>query len=194
MEEVEVIEEPAVENEENPINDDDEVDRIDKAAPQPRQTAKITPVKVFVTTGYWLGKYEVTQAEWKQLMRTEPWKGKNPTKDGDDSPATYVSWDDAMAFCRKLTEQERQSGRLPSDWEYNLPTEAQWERACRARAQTKFSFGDDASKLGEYAWFNGNAGNAGEQYAHRVGQKKPNPWGLCDMHGNVWEWCRDDYM
>jgi formylglycine-generating enzyme required for sulfatase activity len=92
-----------------------------------------------------------------------------------------------------LTEQERLAGRLPSEWEYTLPTEAQWERACRARTETKFNFGDDESKLGDYAWFRDNAFKAGEPYAHRVGQKTANPWGLCDMHGNVWEWCRDIY-
>jgi formylglycine-generating enzyme required for sulfatase activity len=147
-------------------------------------------VNVTLTNGFWLGKYEVTQSEWKQAVQTEPWKGKF-TNEGEDFPATYISWNDAMEFCRKLTEQERQAGRLPNDWEYTLPTEAQWERACRARTETRFSFGDDESKLGDYAWFGKNA-SPGE-YAHRVGQKKANPWGLHDMHGNLWEWCRDIY-
>jgi formylglycine-generating enzyme required for sulfatase activity len=152
---------------------------------------KITPVKAFVTRGYWLGKYEVTQSEWKQVIETEPWKDKPPTEDGDDFPATFVSWKDAMRFCQKLTDQEREAGRLPDGWEFTLPTEAQWERACRAGTETKFSFGDDDSELYEYAWFAENAMKVREQYAHQVGQKKPNPWGLYDMHGNVMEWCRD---
>jgi formylglycine-generating enzyme required for sulfatase activity len=188
MEQVEVITEPVAEKEDAP-NDDDIVDPKDE--PDPRKTERITPIKVFMTKGYWLGKYEITQSAWKQVMQTEPWKGQKFTKDGDDFPATYISWDDAMAFCRKLTKQERQAGRLPDGWEYTLPTEAQWERACRARTETRFSYGDDESKLGGYAWFRDNAWDAREQYAHRVGLKKPNPWGLHDMHGNAQEWCRD---
>jgi formylglycine-generating enzyme required for sulfatase activity len=152
-----------------------------------------TPARVFLTYGYWLGKYEVTQAEWKEAMAAEPWKGQRDAKEGDDFPATFVSWDDAMEFCRRLTEQERNADRLREEWEYTLPTEAQWESACRARTESKFSFGDDEAKLGEYAWIwhNTESEAVGEAYAHRVGQKLPNRWGLHDMHGNVWEWCRD---
>lgn len=157
------------------------------------QIIDIKRVGAFVTQGYWLGKYEVTQAEWKQLMRTAPWKGQDNTKEGDDYPATWVDWDDTTEFCRRLTERERQAGRLPDGWKFDLPTEAQWERACRAHTETTYSFGDDASRLGEYAWFLDNAMSIGEQYAHRVGQKRSNSWGLHDMLGNVSEWCRDNY-
>jgi len=158
-----------------------------------RAPVKITPVKVFLTRGYWLGKYEVTRSEWKQVMATEPWKVKENTKAEDDVPATWITWENVMEFCHKLTERERMAGRLPNGWEYTLPTEGQWEGACRAGTETKFSFGDDESMLGEHAWFADNATTAGEKYAHRVGQKKPNALGLYDMHGNVREWCRDIY-
>jgi formylglycine-generating enzyme required for sulfatase activity len=189
METLEYKVEPAVEKDNEPNADD--VDPQEAPAHKPRQTT--TPVKVFMTKGYWLSKYEVTQSEWKQVMKTEPWKGKSSTREGADFPATYVDWNDSTKFCSTLTEQEREAGRLPDGWEYTLPTEAQWERACRARTETRFSFGSDDSLIGEYAWFIGNTVSAGEDYPHRVGQKKPNPWGLHDMHGNVWEWCRDSY-
>src|SRR5436190_2317362 len=206
MENIDGIEEPAAEGNISVSSDDefdatvdpatthDEADdAADKVDVEAKPVSQVSPAKVFLKRGYWLGKCEVTQSEWKQVMATEPWKGKNFLKEGDDFPVTSVSWDDAMNFCRKLTAQERMQLRLPVGWEYTLPTEAQWERACRARTQTKFSFGDDEVKLGDFAWFNVNSRNARQPGARAVGQKKPNPWGLYDMHGNVWEWCRDVY-
>jgi formylglycine-generating enzyme required for sulfatase activity len=97
-----------------------------------------------------------------------------------------VSWDDAQAFCKKLSEKEKVM--------YRLPTEAEWEFACRGGEMARFSFGDDESKLSDYAWWGGNRGDGNtkyERYAHEVGLKKPNPFGLHDIHGNVWEWCED---
>ena len=148
-------------------------------------------VSVTLTQSFGLGKTEVTQGQWKSVMGTEPWDGQDFVKADKDCPATYVSWDDVTKFCQKLTEIERKSGKLKADEEYRLPTEAEWEYASRAGTETAYSFGDDEKQLGEYAWFDSNT--AGEQYTHKVGLKKSNPWGLHDMHGNVAEWCSDWY-
>ena len=150
-------------------------------------------VSVTLTQSFGLGKYDVTQGQWKSVMGTEPWKMQTNTIKGENVAATYVNYDDAADFCERLTNLERIAGKLKADEEYRLPTEAEWEYACRAGTETAYSFGDDESKLGDYAWFNGNAKNADEQYAHKVGLKKPNQWGLYDMHGNVPEWCSDWY-
>jgi formylglycine-generating enzyme required for sulfatase activity len=163
----------------------EEADSSDTGTPDVAVERRET--RVFLFHGFWLGQYEVSRREWKQILGTEPWTGRKIDVDGDDYPATYISWDGAMEFCRLLTERERAADRLPQGWEYTLPTEAQWERACRAGTTTRYSFGDNAARLRDYAWF----AQKDEPYPHRVGQKKPNAWGLYDMHGNVMEWCRD---
>jgi formylglycine-generating enzyme required for sulfatase activity len=129
--------------------------------------------------------HQVTQEQWRQVLGTTPWKGESFTIEGSDVAASYVSWDDAVKFCERLSQKE---GRR-----YRLPSEAEWEYTCRAGTTTAYSFGDDEQQLGAYAWFDGNAWSKGEKYAHRVGQKRPNAFGLYDVHGNVWEWCADWY-
>jgi formylglycine-generating enzyme required for sulfatase activity len=153
-------------------------------------------VSVTISRGFYLGKTSVTQAEFKAVMGATPWAGEEYVKEGDDYPATFVDWNDAAEFCRKLTARESKAGRLPQGYVYALPTEAQREYACRAGTTTAYSFGNDPRALGDYAWWGGMVrdGNCEtEQYAHRVGQKKPNSWGFCDLHGNVGEWCHDYY-
>ena len=151
-------------------------------------------VEVELSRGFWLGKYEVTQAQWKQLGQPPLWNGETSVKEGDDYPATYLNFGQARAFCEQLTRQERAAGRLPHSWQYILPTEAQWEYACRAGTTTRYSFGDDESLLDEFAWTGSNTKRQNEPYAHPVGLKKSNPFGLHDMHGDVWEWCRDGWQ
>jgi len=139
--------------------------------------------QVRISRGFWMGQTEVTQDQYKSVMNVEPWSGEDYVQEDANNPAVYVSWDDAVKFCRTLSWQEGET--------YRLPTEAEWEYACRAGTTTRFSFGDSDSSIGDYAWFDYNTRNVGEEYAHQVGQKRPNPWGLYDMHGNVWEWCSD---
>lgn len=140
--------------------------------------------KVTLTHGFWLGKYEVTQEQYVELM------GTNPSRHcpGRNLPVETVSWDDAQEFLQRLTDREQAAGRLPADWVYRLPTEAEWEYAARAGTTTAYFFGDDAGELGEYAWYGEIRGQT-----HEVGLKDPNPWGLYDMYGNVYEWCADWY-
>ena len=134
---------------------------------------------VTLSQGYWLGKYTVTQGQWESVM------GSNPSEfKGRDLPVDKVSWEDAMSFCRKLTERERSAGRLAAGYEYTLPSEAQWEYACRAG--TTGAYAGDLDSMG---WYDKNSGNK----THAVGTKRANGWGLYDMHGNVWEWCSDWY-
>jgi len=153
-----------------------ELDRAETEGPQ---------TEVRISLGCWMGKYEVTRGQWVQLMGD-----KQSASDGDPRlPMEKVSWQEASEFCRRLTEREQAIGRVPTGYEYRLPTEAEWEHACRAGSGSRFSFADDLGyiELGDYAWFRGNSSNQ----VHIVGQKHPNSWDLYDMHGNVAEWCLD---
>lgn len=125
---------------------------------------------------FWMGKTEVTQRQYERVMGVNPSFFKGP-----DRPVERISWQDAVAFCDKLSSM---TGRR-----FRLPSEAEWEYACRAGSDTAFTFGDDYETLGEYGWYVENS----ERQTHPVAQKKPNAWGLYDTHGNVWEWCADWY-
>lgn len=138
---------------------------------------------VTLTRDFWIGKYEVTQAEFAAVL------GRNPSHFLGDSnrPVEKVTFLDASAYCSALTQRERAAGHLPADYEYRLPTEAEWEYACRAGSTNRFSFGDDTSVADQFAWTAENS----EATTHPIGLKRPNAWGLYDMHGNVCEWCSD---
>lgn len=132
---------------------------------------------VTLSKPFYLGKYEVTQEQWQAVM------GNNPSDfKGDKLPVESVSWNECQEFLENL--QTKSPGL-----KFVLPTEAQWEYACRAGSKKKYSYGDDASRLGDYAWYDANSGRT----THDVGGKQPNAWGLYDMHGNIWEWCADWY-
>jgi formylglycine-generating enzyme required for sulfatase activity len=140
-------------------------------------------VGVTLTRPFYLATTEVTQRQWFEVMGTRPWQGEQGVKQGDQYPATFVSWDDALAFCKKLSERERKAGRLPAGHAYRLPTEAEWEYACRAGSENSYGYGNDSGRLSNYAWFDNNAVKAGEKYAHQVARKRPNRFGLHDAHG-----------
>ena len=154
-------------------------------------------VQVRITKPFRMGRTVVTQRQWREVMGTEPWQHYEDLDEdswvadfcGDDFPAVYVSWDDAVLFCQTLTDLEQETGRLAATQSCRLPTEAEWEYACRAGTTTAYSFGDNPDLLGDYGWYYGNSDGG----THAVAEKNPNPWGLLDMHGNVREWCADWY-
>jgi formylglycine-generating enzyme required for sulfatase activity len=153
-------------------------------------------VEVTLSRGFWMGKYEVTQGQWKEVVGRLPVEPTAAGGEGDDFPVYNVNYAEAEAFCRELTERAVAFGDLPEGWEFRLPTEAQWEYACRAGTTTASAFGDKLSS--KQANFQGKPYNGAEKgpslnRATKVGSYPANPWGLHDMHGNVYEWCRDWY-
>ena len=153
-------------------------------------------VEVTLTRGFWMAKYEATQGQWKRAVGPLPGPLTAELPEGDDYPVGNVNFAEAEAFCARLTELGRRSGELPDDWEFRLPTEAQWEYACRAGTTTATAFGDALSST--QANFKGqpyNGAGPGPSLgkAEKVGSYPPNAWGLHDMHGNTFEWCRDWY-
>ncbi len=142
--------------------------------------------QVTIEDNFYLQTTEVTQGQWYDVMGTKPWSGKKYVRDNRDDPAVYVSWNDVAEFIKKLNLKEDTN-------KYRLPTEAEWEFACRAGSTSIYNFDTNKNKLEEYAWFDKNTLNKGEHYGHKTGEKKPNLLGLYDMYGNVWEWCSDWY-
>ncbi len=168
-------------------------EEIDRCLKQPGPYKGNVPTEgpehsVEITRPFYLGATEVTVGQFRQFVDEEAYqvgdgRWRNPAFDQTDQhPVVFVSWNNAVDFCKWLSKKEGK--------EYRLPTEAEWEYSCRAgKAGSRYGFGDDDAQLKDYAWFEQNSGGG----THPVGKKKPNAWGLYDMHGNAWEWCQDNY-
>ena len=164
-------------------------------ASEPERRTGEDQVAVTFSKGYWTAKHETTQGLWKRIAGPLPGEFTTELPADDELPLGNVNFAQAEAFCKQLTELGHKSGELPQEWEFRLPTEAQWEYACRAGTTTATSFGDaissrQANFLGEKP-YNGAENGPSLGKAARVGSYPANPWGIHDMHGNTCEWCRD---
>jgi formylglycine-generating enzyme required for sulfatase activity len=166
--------------------------RMGSPLDEPGRREDEAQVEVTLSSGFWMGKYEVTQGQWRRVVG-EQQKELRVGK-GDDFPVYWVSYEDVLLFARKLTEEAHASGRVPASWEFHLPTEAQWEYACRAGTTTAFSFGTELTlQQANFGRWKRGQDESPTPSAERVGRYPPNAWGLHDMHGNEFEWCRDWY-
>ena len=149
--------------------------------------------EVTIEKEFYIGKYEVTKQQWKALLNSSPWTGLDYVIEDPKSSAIWVSWDQVQEFITALNAHITTTNQGPAT--FRLPSEAEWEYACRAGSTTRFYWGDDNDylQLDEYTWNQNNAWFGGESYTHKVGLKKPNAWGLYDMSGNAFEWCQDEY-
>ena len=139
--------------------------------------------RVTLTHDFYIGKFEVTKGQWQAVMDTTPWAGKPGILNELESPAVYLTWQDTQDFIQALNVHIANSNQ--GSQVFRLPTEAQWEYACRAGTETRFYWGENSSDIHQYAW--------NLSFGTIVGQKWPNAWGLYDMIGNVYEWCEDPY-
>jgi formylglycine-generating enzyme required for sulfatase activity len=163
---------------------------------EPERRPDEAQVEVVLSSGFWMARFETTQGQWKRVMGILPGELTAELPEGDDYPVGNVNHAEAQAFCARLTELGRRSGELSDELEFRLPTEAQWEYACRAGTKTATSFGAGLGR--EQANFQGTPYNGAEDgpslhRAAKVGSYPANAWGLHDMHGNIFEWCRDWY-
>jgi formylglycine-generating enzyme len=165
--------------------------RMGSPPDEPDRRSDEAQVEVVLTRGFWMGKYEVTQQQWRRVVGEIP--GTLIAGDGGEFPVYWVSFLDAEKFCRALTERARAAGELPEGWEFQIPTEAQWEYACRAGTTSAFSTGATLTAAQANIGKTGAPAGVPGSAASRVGSFPANAWGLHDMHGNEFEWCRDWY-
>lgn len=165
--------------------------RMGSLPDEPGHRADEAPVEVTLSKGFWIGKYEVTQGQWRRTMGNLP--GELNAGVGDDFPVYGISFVESERFCRLLTERAQAAGQLPGGWEFRPPTEAQWEYACRAGSTSAYSRGATLTSADANFGkpYNGTPTGVPGSAASRVGTYPANAWGLHDMHGNEWEWCRD---